>query len=269
LASTSGLRINEWLTNPGEGQEDFVELFNLSGSRPVALAGLGLTDDLSISGIGQYSIPPLSFIGPEGFVAYLADGEAGPGHLPFRLDSLGETLRLYQSNRNTIIDEVTWGVEESGVSSGRQADGGSTIGSLPFQSAGTSNTENPNSDRDGDEMPDEWGIAKGLDPDSAADATLDLDGDRRSNLYEYRSDTDPADPTSFLQFSSARHDGAVFTLEFNARPGIRYTIEGSSDLFNWSERGTIESQPNPRVENFSDQHRGQEHYYRLVAERSD
>ena len=269
LASTSGLRINEWLTNPGKGQEDFVELFNRSGSRPVALAGLGLTDDLSTSGIDQYSIPPLSFIGPEGFVAYLADGEAGPGHLPFRLDSLGETLRLYQSTQPAIIDEVTWGVEESGVSSGRQADGGSTIGSLPFQSAGTSNTENPNSDRDGDEMPDEWEIAKGLDPDSAADATLDLDGDRRSNLYEYRSDTDPGDPTSFLQFSFARHDGAVFTLEFNARPGIRYTIEGSSDLFNWSERGTIESQPNPRVESFSDQHRGQEHYYRLVAERSN
>jgi len=269
LASASNLRINEWLANPGQDREDYVELYNRSSSRPIALEGIRLTDDLTTSGIDQYSIPPLSFIGPEGFAAYLADGEPGPGHLPFRLHSLGETLRLYQSNRTTIIDEITWGVEANGVSSGRQTDGGTSIGALPFLSPGGSNTENPNSDRDSDGIPDTWEIAQGLDPDSAADATLDLDGDRRSNLYEYRSDTDPADPTSFLQFSSARHDGAVFTLEFNARPGIRYTIEGSSDLFNWSERGTIESQPNPRVETFSDQHRGQEHYYRLVAERSD
>ncbi|MEC9054907.1 MAG: hypothetical protein VX633_06350, partial [Verrucomicrobiota bacterium] len=128
-------------------------------------------------------------------------------------------------------------------------------------------TENPNSDRDGDGIPDAWEIAQGLDPDSPADAALDLDDDRRSNLYEYQSDTDPADPTSFLQFSSAFHDGANFTLQFEARPGIRYTIEGSSDGLNWSEWDSIEAQPDSRVEIFSDRNRGQGHYYRLVAER--
>ena len=98
---------------------------------------------------------------------------------------------------------------------------------------------------------------------STLPATLELEG-----AVRLRGDVCVLED-GLLQFSSARHDGAVFTLEFNARPGIRYTIEGSSDLFNWSERGTIESQPNPRVESFSDQHRGQEYYYRLVAERSN
>ena len=118
LGSTSNLLINEWLASAGENQEEFVELYN-SGTRPVAMQGLRLTDDLSISGREQFSIPPLSFIGPAGFVSYRADDSPGTGHLPFRLHALGETLRLYRSTGTTIIDEVTWGLQERGVSSGR------------------------------------------------------------------------------------------------------------------------------------------------------
>ncbi|MAT45868.1 MAG: hypothetical protein CMO35_00380 [Verrucomicrobiaceae bacterium] len=267
LGSTSNLLINEWLASAGENQEEFVELYN-SGTRPVAMQGLRLTDDLSISGREQFSIPPLSFIGPAGFVSYRADDSPGTGHLPFRLHALGETLRLYRSTGTTIIDEVTWGLQERGVSSGRQSNGSSIITPLPFISPGGSNTDNPRADRDGDGIPDSWELLWNLNPDSPVDATLDLDSDRRSNLHEYQSNTDPTDPRSFLRFSSAQHDGTNFTLKFDARPGIRYTIEASPDGINWSPRATVQPTTSPRVEIFSDQSRPGGHYYRLAAERT-
>jgi hypothetical protein len=138
---------------------------------------------------------------------------------------------------------------------------------LQFQSPGGSNLINPNADRDGDEMPDSWETAHGLDPDSAADANLDLDGDRRTNLYEYRSNTDPTDSTSFLQFSTFSHDGTEFALKFTAQPGIRYTIEQSDNGIDWSALSVIPAGPTVRVESLSDRDGGASEFYRLVAER--
>ena len=267
LTGATSLRINEWLANPGEGQEDFVELYNISSSRPIALAGLRLTDNLTTGGIDQYAIPPLSFISPGGFVRFIADGGFGPGHLPFGLHSDGETLRLHQARSASIIDEVTWGVERAGVSSGRLNDGGANIGPLPFQSPAGPNTVDPDADSDGDGIPDRWEITYGLDPDSPTDTLGDLDNDLRSNLFEYRSNTDPTDPSSFLQFSFDRDPGTGLVLQFHARPGIRYTIEESPDLVTWSEFAVIQADSAARSERVMTPHESGSLYYRLVAER--
>lgn len=266
LGALNSLSINEWLAKAPLGREDFVELYN-SSDRPVALHLLRLTDDLSSIGLVQFSFPELNYIAPGGFLTLLADGGSGTGHLPFSLHAMGETLRLYQATGTVIIDEVSWGVEEEGVSSGRLTDGGPDLGPLQFQSPGGSNLINPNADRDGDEMPDSWETAHGLDPDSAADANLDLDGDRRTNLYEYRSNTDPTDSTSFLQFSTFSHDGTEFALKFTAQPGIRYTIEQSDNGIDWSALSVIPAGPTVRVESLSDRDGGASEFYRLVAER--
>ena len=66
LGSGTSLRLNEWMAQPGGGS-DWLELFN-STNRPVDMAGLVLTDDLTTSGTNEFRVAPLSFIGAGGFV---------------------------------------------------------------------------------------------------------------------------------------------------------------------------------------------------------
>ena len=51
-------------------------------------------------------------------------------------------------------------------------------------------------DTDGDGIPDSWEIQYGLNPNLAADAAADLDGDGYTNLQEFQAGTDLSDPTS-------------------------------------------------------------------------
>ena len=54
------------------------------------------------------------------------------------------------------------------------------------------NQPEPNEDRDGDGMPDEWEIARGFNPDDPDDARQDADADGFTNLEEYLAKTDPS-----------------------------------------------------------------------------
>lgn len=49
----------------------------------------------------------------------------------------------------------------------------------------------PPADTDHDAMPDAWETEHGLDPDNAADGSLDKDGDGYTNVEEYLNATDP------------------------------------------------------------------------------
>ncbi|MCX8109584.1 MAG: lamin tail domain-containing protein, partial [Verrucomicrobiae bacterium] len=115
------VRINEWMTT-SKGN-DWIELYN-ADQLPVDLGGLAITDDPSLAGQTKFVICPLTLIGGRGRVVYEADGDPalGPNHLPFKLDALGETIRLY-SKTFGIIDEVNLLVQERGVSEGRLPDG--------------------------------------------------------------------------------------------------------------------------------------------------
>ena len=66
-------------------------------------------------------------------------------------------------------------------------------------------------DNDGDQLPNAFELANGLDPDFPLDATGDLDGDGVSNLDEFNGDTDPNDPNDPepLLLGDVNRDGVV------------------------------------------------------------
>ncbi len=122
LGSVNDLRINEW-SGSGDG-EDWLEIY-LKGTLPVDLSGVYLTDDPSLVGKTKHPIAHLSFIGPNSWVAFNADGETqrGSDHLNFRLSARGETLRIYSENLNLIDEILVAGSPVLGGSSGRLPDG--------------------------------------------------------------------------------------------------------------------------------------------------
>src|ERR1043166_9653372 len=131
LGAASNLRLNEWMANPGSG-DDWFEIYN-SSANVVALGGLYLIDTPSTPMITQ--IPPLSFIAGKGFTRFWADGSsAGGSHGNFKLSNGGESIVLTDVNGATTIDTITFGSQAKDVSQGRLPDGGSNIVSFPTTS---------------------------------------------------------------------------------------------------------------------------------------
>ena len=130
LASATLLRINEWMADPGVGN-DWFELYN-PGAAPVDLSGVFVTDNPSVPGVTNHPIPALSYIDGGRWLTFTADGDPGdgPDHVGFRLDPLGETLRLYAADL-ALIDAVDYGIQSPGVSQGRLPDGAASIASFP------------------------------------------------------------------------------------------------------------------------------------------
>jgi len=130
LGTVTSLRINEWLTQPVSG-DDWFEIYN-TNALPVEMSGLYLTDDLSLVGQSRFRVPALSFIGGNGWVKWVADGNAGNGfnHVNFALEAQGASLRIYSASF-TIIDSAYFGAQSPGVSAGRLPDGSATFVSFP------------------------------------------------------------------------------------------------------------------------------------------
>ena len=224
LSNGAGLRINEWLAT-GTATNEFVELFN-GDSLPANLTRWVLTDDPSVSGATNRVLPPLGFIGGGGFLRFRVDGSDAtvPGtRLSFRLDALGETLRLIAPG-GAVADSVDYVAQDDGVSEGRFPDGGTNVVRFPGSATpGAANRTGP-LDTDGDGIPDDWERANGLRPDLAADALLDTDGDGLSNRDEYRAGTDPRDASSRFLGRIGRGAGDGLELRFTAGADRSYSV---------------------------------------------
>ncbi len=129
--SPSLLKINEWMASPNNGA-DWFELYN-PNAQPVLLSGLYLTDDLNNP--DQYRIPPLSFVGTGegGYAQFFADSSPAKGanHVNFKMaGNTGEAIGLF-SDRGLLIDSISFGPQDSGISEGRFPDGSTNIVRFP------------------------------------------------------------------------------------------------------------------------------------------
>jgi hypothetical protein len=123
LGVIAQLKVNEWMAAPASGS-DWFEIYN-PNPQPVALGGLFLTDDLSTPATRKkYQIPALSFVGTGlyGFQQFFADDPIGGDHTGFKLSNTGEAVGISNPD-GSVIDSVTFGAQQIGVSQGRLPDG--------------------------------------------------------------------------------------------------------------------------------------------------
>ncbi len=143
LGTPFALRLNEWLpTNSAGADKDRLELYNPATNGPVRLggpAGVQITGSLTVPDTNTALIFSNSFIASGGFVRFTADNKNTllgdqADHLEFRLSSSsGETISLYNSNKTTLIDRISFGTFTNlplagrDISMGRVPDGGTNI----------------------------------------------------------------------------------------------------------------------------------------------
>lgn len=230
LGDPANVRLNEWLAD-GDAH-DWIELYNLD-TRPVLLTGMILTDDPSLAGQTNGVIGPLTFIDARGWVLCLADGEVtrGPDHLPFRLDALGETIRLYSVGR-TLVDNVDLLVQLPGVAEGRYPDGNTNLAHFPYTaSPGLANRLATEPDGDHDSLSDAWELAHGLNPRSPAGndgPDGDPDNDGLPNRIERDHGSNPLAQDLVVTGIAVAPEG--LRLAFNTIVGQTYAIEQRDDF---------------------------------------
>jgi hypothetical protein len=138
LGAQANLRINEWLAaGQSPFADDFIELFNPNAT-PVALGGLYLTDT-PIGWPARHRIADLSFIAAGGFTTFTAGlGGDRPNRVGFGLDSDQGEIALYSAGL-ALIDCISYGPQQPGLSEGRCPDGASAFKRLVLPTPGTGN----------------------------------------------------------------------------------------------------------------------------------
>lgn len=240
LGDASTLLVNEWMADPLTG-DDWFELFNRD-LHPVSVGGLFLSDNLD----SPYTsiIPGLSFIGVgnDSYREFFADSKSakGPSHANFQLKKSGEAVGVFTAG-GVLIDGITFGLQQTGVSQGRYPDGSTNIVSMPGSATpSAANSLVVVSDTDGDGIPGAWETAHGLDPLDPADALADPDGDGFSNLQEYLAGTDPLNSSSLLRVEATVQNTQI-VLRIATVTGYSYIVEGrnSVDAGPWTTLGEI------------------------------
>ncbi len=120
--------------------DDWFEVFN-PGTTAVDMSGMYITDNLSNP--TKWKVPNGVTIPARGYLVFLADDNQtaqGPRHTSFSLNADGEALAIYQTNGTTLIDSVTFGVQQEDVSFGRITDGDSGWSIFRPATPGAANT---------------------------------------------------------------------------------------------------------------------------------
>jgi len=143
------LIINEYLASndfccyPEFEYPDWFEIYNY-GTEAVDIGGMYVSD--SKNDYQTYQIPAtnpsITTIEPGGFIVVFCDKnmDKGPLHVDFALGSGGEDITLTESDGLSIIDELTYGPQETDVSMGLNPDGSTNWEAFSSPSPGESNT---------------------------------------------------------------------------------------------------------------------------------
>lgn len=122
--------------------DDWFEIYN-PGSTPVNLAGWYVSDDAAQ--LTKYRFDPSgnqAVVPAGGWLLVWADNQTTQGdlHTNFALSSTsGESLLLVGPDGVTIVDQISFGPQESGVSFGRSTDGGTPWVQFAVPTPGASN----------------------------------------------------------------------------------------------------------------------------------
>jgi spore coat protein H len=134
-----GVVINGFGILPGaavsaEGQaQGYIDLYNREDT-PVSVAGLTITDQLSRQ--FKHRLPQGLVVPAHGTLRLIADGNpsAGPAHLPFKLQTRGGELGLFDGKRMTGVVDLTFHAPLTpGQAYGRMPDGAESWGWRPAQ----------------------------------------------------------------------------------------------------------------------------------------
>jgi hypothetical protein len=125
-------------------------------------------------------------------------------------------------------------------------------------------------DFDHDGLPDIWEVARGLNTNDAADATLDLDGDGLNNVQEYLAGTDLLETTSILRIESIQPlAGGGVLLQFEASSNRTYSVQTREAiaLTSWHSIADLITGPTDRLISVTNGPSTSNAFFRVVTPR--
>ena len=205
----------------------------------------------TVTNVAQISALSARMIRDDGVVVYLNGNEVWRDNLP--AGSTAATLATTSISGTTEGVQITKALSPADLVEGmnvlaveiHQAAADSSDVSFNFELNAERPAAAPDPDTDGDGMRDTWEIANGFAYWLATDAAGDADGDRTSNLAEYRLGLAPRDPAQAFR-ASVTETAGVITLTWPATPGITFTIQRTASLSpaDWQDVATITATAN-------------------------
>jgi hypothetical protein len=255
-ATNSGPRIGpvvitEIHYHPTAGEDEFVELFNITSNSVPLFDPVNPANTWKFNGLG-FIFPTNIILGPNQLLLLVATNPAAfrtkygvpgavqiLGPVPGTLQHNGETLSLMapDSPNGTNVpyvameevrynDKAPWPPDADGGGASLQRRSALAFGNDPVNwtaAAPTPGWLGDAEDSDGDGLPDGWELAHGTDW-KVPDADADPDHDGFSNLQEFLAGTDPQDPQGNLKLQAQLGTDGTVTLQFLAISNRSYSL---------------------------------------------